>query len=137
MEQPARIEPDTGAVVSRRGVLDRRHTRTDFESGKWAGAATLSVDSPPWCTYELDLDDRLLASVVFEGQKLVEIRLLMTGPGEPDAPWTAEAEKRRRLEHDAWLQAQLGSTPSRFPWGTVESVYDERANCSHIILRYS
>ncbi len=131
------IDSATGTIFFPGGRLSGDETLVRFQRETFAERAEITVSNSPWLTFDVQLDQRFLASVVFDGQRLAEIRLVMTEPGEEDQPWTVESERRRRLMHDAWLETQFGSSPRRFPWGTVESVYDERANCSYIVLRYS
>ena len=61
----------------------------------------------------------------------------MVHAGRDWRDWTEAGELSRKCEHDAWLHEQLGARSSRFPWGSVESVYDPKALCSNIVVRYA
>lgn len=137
MEGLVRIEPASGRVDFPGGALSSHSTRDEFERLATGRLPAISVSNPPWVTRDLRLDEAFVASVVFHGSNLCEIRLMKAARDEPDSPWTEEGERLRRLAHDRWLERQIGKAPYRFPWGTVESVYDDRANCSVIIVRYA
>lgn len=61
--------------------------------------------------------------------------------------WTAPAgewldsqfalEQENRFRNDALLVTLLGTPPYSYSWGEVLSIYDNRAGCSGILIRYA
>ncbi|WBO86704.1 hypothetical protein [Hymenobacter yonginensis] len=49
--------------------------------------------------------------------------------------WSESAERQRLGEYKQWVRDELGHE-GRFPWGTVEVVYDAKGGSSGISLRY-
>lgn len=132
-----KIDTSTGSIEFRGGRLDPALTKNAFLSTPFASEAVVTVDNGPWVTYDLKLEDAAAASVVFEDQRLREVRLAITDPEESRGDWTETVELARKERHDTWLREELGDIRGRFAWGSVESVFDPRALCSQIIIRYS
>ena len=132
-----KIDAATGALEFEAGSLGPAVELEDFLAAPLAGSATVSLHNGPWITYDIRADEAWPMSVVFESGRLTEVRLVRVTPGEIGADWTEAGELSRKRAHDAWLHEQLGVRRSRFPWGSVESVYDPKALCSNIVVRYS
>lgn len=131
-----RINTDNGAMTFSGGSMGPALTRDDFLAGALATDARAVVVNEPWITFEFWPEPMVAASAVFKDSTLVELRLMMTETGERDKPWNEQDEMRRKSIHDDWLTAQLGGGPHNFPWGSIESDFDPRSQCSQIIVRY-
>lgn len=130
------IDPVTGALHLDAGFLGPAVALEDFLAGPLADDATVAVRNEPWITYDVRVDEAWSMSVVFESGRLSEVRLVRVAPGET-ADWTEASELSRKRGHDAWLHEQLGDRGSWFSWGAVESIYDPKALCSYIVIRYN
>ncbi len=75
--------------------------------------------------------------VYFEGEKLIQVRLAASDHemGRRWDEWSEESEKRLNEYHMELVQRLLGLS-YRFPWGNVETSYDEKSGGSFIIITY-
>lgn len=132
-----RIDDTDGSIGFPSGRLTRFLTRASFLSTALAKDAVVTVDNEPWITYDLRPENVVLASVVFEHDRLREVRLMLVTPADLGGEWSEADELARKSRHDTWLREQLGVGDYRFSWGSVESIYDQRAICSQIVVRYT
>ena len=84
---------------------------------------------------------RWRVTLYFEGPRLDYVQLFLWLSGEQEGgswdDWTYEAEMERKRLQEAGLAAWLGGTaPYQFGWGEVRSIYDDRAACSLVLVRY-
>jgi hypothetical protein len=80
-------------------------------------------------------------SLWFHGSVLqrVSIQCADTEFGSSWSDWSEERELARKRFHDSMLQAILGENWShqRFPWGAVDSCYDQKGGFSSIGVTYA
>jgi hypothetical protein len=78
-------------------------------------------------------------ALIFALNRLVLIRLSLDD-AVYGSSWRSGAEpleRRRKEAHDRWLAGILGvQRDARFPWGTIESVFDDKGVNSYILIRY-
>lgn len=128
------LERDNGAISFAGGTLEPNLQRDNFLSAPFARNAKLVLGNGSWETYEVQIEADVLGTVVFNTEKLVEVRLFMTGVHGGN--WTKEEEVTRKDKHDRWLHSKLGVPPYSYKWGKIESNFDPRSECSQIIVRY-
>lgn len=56
--------------------------------------------------------------------------------GESWSEWSKEKELARKQTHDQFLRNIVGSQ-EKFSWGSIYSVFDEKAACSYIGILYN
>jgi hypothetical protein len=77
----------------------------------------------------------------FHGERLEMAVLALDEPafGTSWADWSLATEMARKAAHEDWLAAidpSLGEGRG-FPWGVLDSTYDQKAGGSQIVLRYA
>lgn len=91
-----------------------------------------------WATYRgrvREIEGEFVLTMIFQGERLFEVRLAKVGP-DSWAAWDETEEHRRKTEHDSILNSALGQPPGRFRWGEALSVFDAKGGASEIIIRY-
>jgi hypothetical protein len=58
-------------------------------------------------------------------------------PTDETDEWTMENELKRKVQHDAWLHAELGMPPYEYAWGKIDSEFDAKGCVSEIIVTYA
>jgi hypothetical protein len=137
------IDVCTGVIAFPRLPLGAHSTRTELLASPLADGAKIVVENDPWWTYGLPvqpLGGREFAVMLsFEGEELRAVYLTDTDPrfGTSWDDYSEEKEQARKRQHDRWLRQSLGrGRPWRFPWGTLDSVYDPRSGSSMIAVDY-
>jgi hypothetical protein len=75
----------------------------------------------------------------FMNNILVEVHLRLDDDiyGGPSSERSGPRELERKQVHDKWLAETLGPKHEyRYPWGKVESVYNDNTVSSYIIIKY-
>lgn len=50
--------------------------------------------------------------------------------------WSEEEQKSLKVAQDQFLERNLGQPPYKYPWGIIESTYDQKGGSSGITIRY-
>jgi hypothetical protein len=128
------INRNTGKIIFDSGSLGATLSQSEFLSASFAKKAKIVVANAPWTTFKLWFAPNIIGNIIFNGDKLSEVRLLMMHDTEEN--WTRESELDRKECHDKWLFLNFGHPPYHYHWGTIESTFDPRSICSQIIVRY-
>ncbi len=83
--------------------------------------------------------NRWIVAPAFRTGRLRSLNLMVNHKryGSSWDDWSLAKEKKRKAFHDAWL-VEPGLGPEHdAPWGTVRSVYDERAGAAMILVDYT
>jgi hypothetical protein len=141
------LDKETGAVKfpSWEILLSSDVTREAFLNSSLAKSASLQVENGEYCSWRLSptkWDDKWWTTVVyFEGERLYQLILAASetqvNPGWEG--WSEELERDMQIYYSTVLEkltGVLGVKLYEFPWGTVETIYDERSAGSYIIIKY-
>lgn len=82
--------------------------------------------------------NRWIVAPAFRTGRLQSLNLMVDHKryGSSWDDWSLAKEKKRKAFHDAWLE-DLGLGPEHdAPWGTIRSVYDERAGAAMILVTF-
>jgi hypothetical protein len=140
------IDPNTGVLAFEQPPIQIAPTltRTQFRATDWAKGATSQTANEPWHSWKLPAEQYRsggLAFVIvlyFHGERLAMIDFAYNDPayGKSWADFSMENEIKRKQAHDQWLVPSVGKQRD-FPWGTITSEYDDRADGSSIVIRYA
>lgn len=110
--------------------------RPEFLNSPVGAAAEVLRIGAPFATYRIRPEQNVIASVRFRENSLELVSVLFEMAGDTEANWTRERELERKAIHDQWLLEEIGPPPYRFSWGEIESLFDEKACVSDIIVGY-
>lgn len=122
-------------------------TVEEFLASPLAKDAKTLVTNEDWCSWSLPPHFMNSSSFAvslffhngtFRKGRLARLHLASVDPkfGESWCDWTKEREESRKQFHDDWLTCALGQSGGLWPWGRVDSVFDQKSGCSIIIVRY-
>jgi hypothetical protein len=125
-------------VLAEPGLLE-----TAFLASPIGPIASVFVNSGVHHSYKLQVMNvegkNFLPLLYFTDGKLAEIHLHSVD--ESKTSWEAyspQTEAVNKLDNDNWLKQVLGSSPPyKFPWGLIESIFDQKGGMSFILFRYS
>lgn len=138
------IDANTGAIsfdaVS--FVIHPALTREEYLSTPLAGACVMRNE--PFASFTpgvLELSGHPFNfTLYFHCSDLTSIDLMTTDEsfGTSWADWSEDKELQRKRFHDSWLSKVLGNDryPYDYTWGTVVSVYDQKAGFSYVSIKY-
>jgi hypothetical protein len=117
--------------------------RAAFEASSAAADADVLTSNEPWMSWSLTrhISGRpFRLGLYFHGDRLEMAVLALDEPafGASWADWSLASELARKAAHEAWLAAldpTLGDGRA-FPWGALDSSYDQKSGGSQITLRY-
>ena len=130
------ISIDNGAIAFDSGVITRDISRSEFLNGALGADAEVLIVNTPFATYRIRPETGVSASVRFRGDLLELVSVLFEMQNDTEVNWTRERELERQAIHDSWLLEEVGPPPYQFAWGEIESLFDEKACVSNIIIGY-
>lgn len=68
--------------------------------------------------------------------EFVDLALMHNGNVPSWDNWSETEERKRKDEHDKWLEKSIGRPPYKYSWGEISSDYDPRSGSSTITIRY-
>lgn len=132
-----RIDVFSGSISSEGGAIERTFNRVQFLKSPVGRAAKEEFVNEEWRHYHIEPEKDFAGTVLFEGERLDRIFLMMRIPSDQAEEWTAELELERKAKHDAWLRTELGAPPYTYSWGNVSSEFDAKGCTSDIIVTYA
>jgi hypothetical protein len=90
-----------------------------------------------WWHLHVKPEPGLHANVLFRGDRLHQVYVLMEIPSDQHNEWTEANEMERKAAHDRWLRRNLGEPPYEYGWGSVSSEFDAKGCVSEIIVSYA
>lgn len=129
---------DTGVGL----VVTPELTEQKFLSSPAGMTATVFVQNGVHHSYKLKnthVEGKMFLPVLyFSGDILTEAHLhSVTGEKEKWPTYSSQSEAAHKLDNDNWLRERLGVTPPYvFSWGSIESVLDQKAGTTFVLLRY-
>ena len=131
-----KISTDSGAITFASGLITGGLSRPEFLSSPVGAGAEVRKINEPFVTYRIRPESGIIASIRFRENSLELVSVLFEMQDDTEANWTREREFKRKAVHDKWLLEEIGPPPYQFSWGEVESLFDEKACVSDIIVGY-
>jgi hypothetical protein len=125
-----------GSIEFQRGTIRRELDRESFLATELGRDARRELISEIWWHLHIKPEPGIAAKVLYKGDKLDRVFLLMEIPSDDSGEWTLELELLRKEVHDKWLRSELGKPPYQYPWGVVVSEVDYKGVASEIIVAY-
>lgn len=94
------------------------------------------MQNADWTHYDIQPEPGIAATLLYEGNRLDRVILMMDTPSDRADHWSEQIELERKRNHDDWLRRELGEAPNEYDWGHVVSEYDARSCASNIIVFY-
>jgi hypothetical protein len=133
-----KFDVSDGSVAFKLGDVKRSQGRADFLQSPLGNLARPELINKEWWHLHVRPEPGIAANVLFRGDRLHKIYILMTIPSDQDKDgWTEEHELERKAIHDAWLRREFGRPPYEFAWGSIASYFDAKGCVSEIIVSYA
>lgn len=132
-----KIDKSSGTISFAAGTVERSADRTSFLSTKVGRSAKAGLVNEDWRHYGIRPESGVAANLVFKGECLHQVWILMAIPSDETDEWTTESELRRKSLHDKWLLAEFGEPPYEPNWGRISSEFDAKGCVSEIIVTYA
>jgi hypothetical protein len=128
-----------GSISFEHGTLKRDTDRAAFLASALGREPRRNrLVNKEWWHITVDPEPGVAANVLFRGDRLHQVYVLMTIPSDKDKDgWTEEHELERKALHDAWLRREIGKPPYDYAWGSIASEYDAKGCVSEIIVTYA
>lgn len=131
-----KISTDSGAITFASGRITPDLSRSEFlRTPVGTGAEALRIIAP-FATFRVRPETGVIASVRFREDSLEMVSVLFEMKDETEENWTRKRELERKAIHDQWLREEIGPPPYRYSWGDIESLFDEKACVSDIVVGY-
>lgn len=132
-----KIDLSSGAILFASGTIDRKSDRTSFLSTRLGRDTKVGLINEDWRHYGIRPEPGVAANLVFKGDCLHQVWILMAIHSDEADEWTTESELRRKSLHDNWLLREFGEPPYEQVWGTISSEFDAKGCVSEIIVTYA
>ncbi|MGH8250192.1 MAG: hypothetical protein ACREVI_05770 [Steroidobacteraceae bacterium] len=132
-----KIDLTDGTISFIGDEIKRNQGKGEFLGSRMGSTAKIALVNEDWTHLDVRPEDGLAGTLLFKGDKLDRVFLLMLIPSDDSDQWSEELELQRKAKHDAWLRAKLGQPPYEYAWGTVTSDYDPKGCVSEIIVSYA
>ena len=135
------IDLETGQLTIGELIIGPHLRRDDFISSPSFRKGGYTNQPLDWYMAEAKLqraqETQFSTGLLFRGQQLDSVHLALSDRrfGTNWSDWSEKAELARKAAHDALLDQHLGSR-RLFPWGSVDSVYDQKGGGSLIVIQY-
>jgi len=126
-----------GSISFGLGSISRSLNRHDFLATELGSRAESRLVSEKWWHFRIEPEDGIAGFVIFEGDRLHQVLILIKMQSDSADKWTVENELVRKTIHDEWLLRELGKPPYHYRWGDVASEYDEKGCVSDIVVTYA
>jgi hypothetical protein len=140
------INPSTGTIKlpAKTIVVSGQLTREQFLSSTLANQSQVLVRNEPHCSFKLpsvSFDGHFFAwNLWFHGSTLQRVSIACADSqfGSSWSDWSEDKEQARKQFHDHLINSTFGERlgNGHFPWGSVESIYDERSGGSSVEVIY-
>jgi hypothetical protein len=127
-----------GSVSFDLGDVKCSQRREEFLQTPLGKLARPELINKEWWHLHLKPEPGIAANVLFKGDRLHQVYILMGIPSDKDPQgWTEEHELERKSLHDTWLRRAIGKPPYDYEWGAITSEYDAKGCVSEIIVTYA
>jgi hypothetical protein len=131
-----KIDIFRGTLQFERGDIRRTLNMAEFLETPIGQTAKKGLVNESWTHYDFDPEEGVLGTVLFDGQVIDRIFLVMRLNGDSPDNWSVELELERKAMHERWLERELGKPPYSYAWGRVVSEFDPKGLASEIIVVY-
>ncbi len=131
-----RIVVVDGSIDFQCGKILPKQDRESFLGTELGQTASTRLVNKEWWHVTVKPEEGITATLLFRGDRLDRVFLLMEIPTDQKGEWTSENELERMRVHDSWLRQELGPPPYRYAWGEIASEYDQKGCVSEIIVVY-
>lgn len=125
-----------GSLVFAAGTIERTTHRESFLASEIGRDAKMELVNEGWRQANIRPEPGIAATLVFKGDRLHQVWVLMEIPSDETGEWTMEIERQRKALHDKWLHAEIGEPPYEYAWGRINSEFDAKGCVSEIIVTY-
>jgi hypothetical protein len=132
-----RIRVSDGSLAFEDGVIQRTDERETFLATQLGKSAKVKLVSNEWWHITVAPESGVSAKLLFRGDRLKQVYLVIKMDSDVSEEWTKELEIRRKGLHDKWLAQEIGAPPYRYAWGCIDSEFDQKACVSEIIVTYA
>jgi hypothetical protein len=131
-----KIDSENGSIVFTKGTVSDGLRREDFLKSALGQISKQRVMGGNWTHQDLEPEKGIHCSVSFDADRLDHVFILMDYHSDESNQPAEALELKRKSLHDAWLLKELGPPPYEYPWGRIDSEYDNRGCVSEITIRY-
>jgi hypothetical protein len=131
-----KIDTNTGTITFSHGNVSSLLNRAQFLDTPIGKMAKKSLVNANWSHYEIDPEEGVAGTVLFDGDSIDRIFLSLKMKSDESEEWGVECELLRKAKHEDWLQEALGPPPYKYHWGRVVSEFDPKGLASEIIIVY-
>jgi hypothetical protein len=133
-----KIRTHDGSIQFQRGTVSRNADRLTFLGSPLGHAPRRqNLVNKEWWHITVDPEPGVASTLLFRGDRLERVFLMLDHPSDAVGEWTEENELARKEIHDAWLLREIGRPPYEYPWGAITSEYDAKGCVSEIIVTYA
>jgi hypothetical protein len=125
-----------GSVDFAEGAVAPSMERQAFLDTSLGRGSRQELMNKEWWHFHVRPEAGVAANILYHGDKLHEIYVLLEVPSDEGGDWSEKHELERKAIHDTWLRRELGEPPYHYAWGRVVSEYDAKGCVSEIILVY-
>jgi hypothetical protein len=131
-----KIDTSTGTITFSLGNISRLLNKAQFLDSPIGRLAKKSLVNANWSHFEIDPEEGIAGTLLFDGDSIDRIFLSMRMKSEESKEWSVEYELLRKAKHEEWLQEAMGAPPYKYHWGRVVSEFDPKGLASDIIIVY-
>jgi len=107
------------------------------ELGKKAKKKTQFGDFESYLIEDYTIFNRTFSPVLMFAKSCISsIQFYSEDESKGWGEYSSSDEKNKKKRNDELLQKILGDPPYNFGWGNIESIYDQKAGYSYIIINY-
>lgn len=117
-------------------------TKTAFFISEISKNAKLKIENGDYASYEIDSatirGEKFNMSLYFFKDQITEIDLYILLSNETSSweKWSREDEVKRKLKQEKWMANNCIISGSTASWGSVHSIFDDKAGFSYIRIKY-
>jgi len=126
-----------GSISFAAGTIQRQVDRSSFLATDLGRSAEVEHVNEDWRRVNIRPEAGIATTLLFDGDRLHQVWVLMAMPTDETDEWTMENELKRKAAHDAWLRAELGNPPYEYAWGKIVSELDAKGCISEMIITYA
>ncbi len=126
-----------GSLSFSMGTIQRNQDRQSFLRTPIGITAKERLVNEDWRHVSIRPEPGIASTLIYKGDLLHQVLVLMEIPSDNTDEWTAERELERKAVHDTWLRTELGVPPYEYQWGRIASEFDPRGCVSEIIVSYA
>ncbi len=100
-----------GVIAFQHGIVEPDMDRIAFLASSLGRTARQELINSEWWHLHLKPETGIAANVLYKGDRLHQVYILMTIPSDNIGEWTMGRELERKNLHDEWLRREAGQSP--------------------------